>query len=395
MSFVPQSTVRPYLGQGLNSMVLDAYTQYNQLSYDLTRPENAARPQMDALDQGGNGIVVKNGGYAQLVSIFEICCNVGVLCQGGGTCSITNSNTDFGNYGLWADGMTDIQYVCRIDGSGQDGRITLADGTVTNSTYKITGLPYNIDGDPTSGFKRPYVGQVVYLDELYYTLQTIRVTNGGSGYFNSESFPPQVRIKDPIPGKGGTRAQATAIVDPETSSVVAINLLVSGSQFTAEQLADPDFVTIIPNPLTGVGSGATAAAEGNPTYYTVVSATAPAEDGSTFITLDELLPFRPDDQISMYFFQVSRIIANSHCMEYVGSGTDISKCIPARGGVPIQAHEVIQTRGGRVAFTSTDHLGNFRIGQELQINQNTGTLSGRTFQKSLFATLTPYILALS
>ena len=81
-------------------------------------------------------------------------------------------------------------------------------------------------------------------------------------------------------------------------------------------------------------------------------------------------------------------------MEYVGSGTDIGKCIPARGGVPIQANEVVETNGGRVAFTSTDHLGNFRIGLDLQINQNTGTLSGRTFTKSLYAIMTPFILAI-
>jgi hypothetical protein len=86
-------------------------------------------------------------------------------------------------------------------------------------------------------------------------------------------------------------------------------------------------------------------------------------------------------------------------MEYVGSGTDIAKCIPARtsslaGDVPRQENEVVMTNGGRVAYTSTDHLGNFRIGDQLVINQNTGTLSGRTFQKSLFAIMTPYILAL-
>jgi hypothetical protein len=171
-------------------------------------------------------------------------------------------------------------------------------------------------------------------------------------------------------------------------------LLVSGSQFSAEQLAAPDFVTIKANSITKAGSGATAVAEGYPTYYTVVAATDPTVDGTTYLTFDETIPYQIEDGYKIHFFQVSRVISSSHCFEYVGSGTDIAKCIPARGGVPIQTNEVIQTRGGRVAFTSTDHLGNFRIGSGLQINQNTGTLSGRTFQKSLFATLTPYILAL-
>jgi hypothetical protein len=51
--------------------------------------------------------------------------------------------------------------------------------------------------------------------------------------------------------------------------------------------------------------------------------------------------------------------------------------------------------GGKVSFTSTDHLGNFRIGQGIQINQNTGTISGTSFERSIFSTISPFILALS
>jgi hypothetical protein len=60
------------LTTGLKSMVVDAYTQVNQ---------------------GGIGIEILNQGYAQLVSVFTVCCSYGILCQSGGTCSITNSNT--------------------------------------------------------------------------------------------------------------------------------------------------------------------------------------------------------------------------------------------------------------------------------------------------------------
>jgi hypothetical protein len=295
--------------------------------------------------------------------------------------------------------MTDEQYACTVDGANQNGVYYLPDGTTLTGTYKIKDLAYKIPGDANSGFKRPYVGQVAYIDELYYTIQTITVTNPGSGYVDSNAFPPTVEINDPVYGKGGTRAQAIPIVDNDPASatyncILGINLLVSGSQFSAEQLAAPDFVTIKANSITNAGSGATAVAEGYPTYYTVVAATDPTADGTTYLTFDETIPYQIQDGYKIHFFQVSRVISSSHCFEYVGSGTDIAKCIPARGGVPIQTNEVIQTRGGRVAFTSTDHLGNFRIGSGLQINQNTGTLSGRTFQKSLFATLTPYILAL-
>jgi hypothetical protein len=47
-----------------------------------------------------------------------------------------------------------------------------------------------------------------------------------------------------------------------------------------------------------------------------------------------------------------------------------------------------------VNFTSTDHKGDFRIGGDLVINRQSGTIEGATFDRSLFAVLTPYILAL-
>ena len=62
---------------------------------------------------------------------------------------------------------------------------------------------------------------------------------------------------------------------------------------------------------------------------------------------------------------------------------------PKRGGVTIQANEVLTQNGGRVIYTSTDQAGNFRIGDDLQINQNTGTISGSTFSRSLFSEVTP------
>ena len=61
----------------------------------------------------------------------------------------------------------------------------------------------------------------------------------------------------------------------------------------------------------------------------------------------------------------------------------------------IQANEVVTEDGGQVIYTSTDQSGNFRIGDELAINQSSGTISGRAFTKSLFSEMTPFILALS
>ena len=72
----------------------------------------------------------------------------------------------------------------------------------------------------------------------------------------------------------------------------------------------------------------------------------------------------------------------------------ISSALPQNGGVPIQANETVSRNGGLVVYTSTDQTGNFRIGDGVQINQQTGTISGRFYSKSLFSTMTPFILAL-
>ena len=60
----------------------------------------------------------------------------------------------------------------------------------------------------------------------------------------------------------------------------------------------------------------------------------------------------------------------------------------------IQENEVDNRNGGLVIYTSTDQSGNFRIGDGLVINQSTGTISGNFYSKSLFANVTPFILAL-
>ena len=67
------------LGQDLRSMVCDSFTQYNE---------------------AGIGVSITNKGYAQLVSIFTINCDIAIFCASGGQCDLTNSNSSFGNVGL-------------------------------------------------------------------------------------------------------------------------------------------------------------------------------------------------------------------------------------------------------------------------------------------------------
>jgi hypothetical protein len=100
------------------------------------------------------------------------------------------------------------------------------------------------------------------------------------------------------------------------------------------------------------------------------------------------------DGATVNFYQRSYISASGYVFEYVGAGTNYG-ALPQRGiKDPIQLKETVQLSGGKVFFTSTDQNGDFRIGPGLVISQATGVLSGRTFTKSLFANMTPFILAI-
>ena len=108
------------------------------------------------------------------------------------------------------------------------------------------------------------------------------------------------------------------------------------------------------------------------------------------VTRSDLFP----DGATVNFYQRSYISASGYVFEYVGAGTNYG-ALPQFGVAdPVQGKEVVQLDNGAVFFTSTDQNGDFRIGPGLVISQATGVLSGRTFTKSLFANMTPFILAI-
>ena len=85
---------------------------------------------------GGTGYKVVNDGYTQLVSVFVIFCEDGVLCESGGYASVTNSATNFGTYALRARGFRDEAYSFDV------GTIVgVSSTTGTNRTqFTVSGL---------------------------------------------------------------------------------------------------------------------------------------------------------------------------------------------------------------------------------------------------------------
>jgi hypothetical protein len=94
------------------------------------------------------------------------------------------------------------------------------------------------------------------------------------------------------------------------------------------------------------------------------------------------------------FYQRSDLSASGDVFEYVGAGSNYGALPQVGRADPIQGRETVQLDSGKVFFTSTDQNGDFRIGPELVISQATGVISGRVFTQSLFANMTPFILAI-
>ena len=418
------------------SFVTDSYTQYNQ---------------------SGCGCSITNEGYAQIVSMFTINSAEGVFCGSGGQCDITNSNSSFGNYGLVADGVGPRQFTgtlhtgsaenadsFTVDVSTPTVNISNAEYTASTGIVTITtssnhnlavgmgvtlagleftcaaphaGVTTTIFPDGTNGYVftvnsvssatefdayvgistiehtydtggtvainvvRPYDGQVVYFDDLYNTVGKITLTNPGSGYNST----PTITIDAPSTS-GSWGITATAVPTLINGSVSEIEILSSGRGYTSVP------TLTFSSPDVGINT-ATATIELLPTYYSIKSST-PISSGICTITVNENLPYSVGVGTTVPFYKQSRILASSHSFEYIGSGTDPVASLPSRGGVAIQENEVDNRNGGLVVYTSTDQGGNFRIGEGVVIDQITGTISGNFYSKSLFANVTPLILAL-
>ena len=58
-----------------------------------------------------------------------------------------------------------------------------------------------------------------------------------------------------------------------------------------------------------------------------------------------------------------------HNFGYIGAGKDVTNDT----GLALQAQEVNESNSGKIYYSSTDHLGNFRVGSQFKIDQATGT----------------------
>ena len=415
----------------LKSMVLDSYTQYNQ---------------------NGIGASITNEGYAQLVSMFTICNDTAIYCGSGAACDLTNSNSSFGNYGLVADGVGPLKYTGIVTSAASANSDTFVLDlnvptlNVTAATYDnttglttitvdanhdfvvgmgvtISGLGFTCPSGPgivtfpsgnngyifevqdipsSTSFEvyvgvstlqhtydsggtvsinvvRPFDGQVVYFDELYFTIGSVTVGSSGTGYTENAT----ISFDNPSESWG---IPASAVGEVVNGKVVNVEMVSNGRGYTTIPTAT------FSSPNIGINT-ATGTVNLVPTYHVIQSST-PISSGICTITITDNIPYIVGLGSTVPFFKQSRVLASGHSVEYIGSGVTIATALPQNGGVTIQENETDSRNGGLVVYTTTDQSGNFRIGDGVQINQQTGTISGTFYSKSLFSTITPFILAL-
>lgn len=110
-------------------------------------------------------------------------------------------------------------------------------------------------------------------------------------------------------------------------------------------------------------------------YYTVTGA-VPISGGYT-VTFYPYLTTASTAGATISFYQRSQIASGGHTMEYVGAGTNY-EALPWNGGIPIPANQIVEEGVGRVFFSTTDELGNFRVGEQFSVNGTTGEVTINT-----------------
>ena len=365
------------IGADLKCMVCDSFTQYNE---------------------AGIGVSITNNGYAQLVSIFTINCDIAIYADTGGSCDLTNSNSSFGNFGLVAVGLGSTEFT----GIVSTYPPTRTQPGVDPGSDKVTFA--NVK-DNTNSVRRPYDGQALFfkinlnnypdaqgtgiLQEPMVDIKEIKITNGSSGY--SPVTPPTIFVYDDNDqsqqpkGPQGIIAELSPTIDEVSGAITAIDIVNSGRNYLPTQ----NLKVFID------GGSATADVVTQPIYYAVDSATETTPvTGITTVTFNEFIPYELFGGEEVSLKRISRILTSSHSFEYIGTGTDINTSTPFKGGVSIKENEIVALDGAQIPFTSTDQKGNFDIGEGFQINQPSAVIRGRDFSKAIQAEVTPLILAL-
>ena len=312
------------------------------------------------INRGGIGVDLLNSAYSQAVNIYTIATDIGLRTRSGSFVTLNGSDCSIGNYGLVSEGLGPLQ-------------------TSGNTVGYSTGGVFVIDGLLNN--TQPHVNTVMVINDIQYVTTS------------STTLTIAVQVANLTVGTG--------LFYSAGQNVIIANDSINFMTGTVQQYYTGNGVMEVDVTDTN-GSGTYSAWDVNLfpiLYYTIdtikpnYAGNVPAPGNST-VTVQEVFTANLVPGTNLEFFTRSAIIASAHTFEYVGAGIVPATDLPQYGGIPIPENEVKTVNGGVVTFTSTDQKGNFRVGKGFTVNQATGTVSGDDFYRSLFAIMTPYILAL-
>jgi hypothetical protein len=448
------------------SMVLDSFTQVNQ---------------------GGKGVYILNHGYAQLVSIFTVATEQGIVCEAGGTCSISTSNSTFGLSGLVATGMS---YKEVLSGSFVIPNTlaypipsqSFADGntygvygySIGSNLFTVNGckpMPAIYPDDDVSDILAQGAGAMTVASQPYATLcftvgddkpwisgydggvpqwsgpgymmeedmnPTLKRLQGEfsqfDGYNASLSATPMHQVKlffieqgVPVPSLSGGKTNKNTtvyntyntyklsippnpIVEPNIGLPWDINLSFNLSlDFQNHSVIDA--YDSFGNPLHFYIDYKGKPQQIDYKYYDTVGGVyydIPRNSSAQNTFRTNLLNKNVKNQTIDFtnapvkFYARSLIETGSHTFEYMGVGTRMKYAIPAFGGVANNESECASdgfndkynNAPGTVFFTSSNELGDFKVGKDFTIVQSTGTIRGDTFSRAILTLVTPLTIVL-
>jgi hypothetical protein len=307
------------------------------------------------INRGGIGVDLLNSAYSQAVNIYTIAADIGLRTRSGSFVTLNGSDCSIGNYGLVSEGIGPLQTSGNTVGYSTAGTFVIEDLTNGN----------------------PHVNTVMVINDADYVTTS------------SNTLTIQVQVVSLTVGLGLSYSVGQDVIISYDSINFMTGEVQSYDTLTGDMVVD----------VTGTnGSGTYSSWDVNLfpiTYYTIdtIAPNTPTA-GKATVLIQEVFAANLVPGTNLEFYTRSAIIASAHTFEYVGAGTNPATALPQYGGIPIPENEVRTVNGGVVTFTSTDQKGNFRVGKGFTVNQATGTVSGDDFYRSLFAIMTPYILAL-
>jgi hypothetical protein len=279
------------------------------------------------------------------------------------------------------------------------------------STY-ITGSPYvyNSSSVTTTGTGIKIDGNLATGNKSMISAQFTQVNSGGIGvHVLNDGYSQLVSMYSIfcdigfLAESGGTASMGNCNVNFGNKGLVANGKGKLAMTATIANTSNAQFYTVDLNNITAntdLGVTATIPYTGlimiidtdEPGAYYPVSSATSLIGGNTTVTFANPVASSFVEGTNVSFYQQSQLRASGQTFEYVGSGTNIT-ALPKLGGVANSQNQIVRIDEGAVFATSTDQSGNFTVA-DLTINQETSTITGRTFTKSLFAEMTPYILAI-